>query len=180
MENNIRSTAATRKIPTPTATARISVIFDTDGTCPASTCRSGSDIVMMKPSMKHNPIITGSRFDCAIRVPIRSPIGVIDISAPSVKNIIPTTRRIAPIIKAIRMPGGTGAIVKLNINTIAMIGTTASNDSFNFSDNFVRYKFNKYSCLSVLIILQFSDYSIYSLYYHRIPILSIFLLLRSC
>ena len=104
----------------------------------------------------------------------------IDISAPSVKNIIPTTRRIAPIIKAIRMPGGTGAIVKLNINTIAMIGTTASNDSFNFSDNFVRYKFNKYSCLSVLIILQFSDYSIYSLYYHRIPILSIFLLLRSC
>ena len=63
---------------------------------------------------------------------------------------------------------------------IAMIGTTASNDSFNFSDNFVRYKFNKYSCLSVLIILQFSDYSIYSLYYHRIPILSIFLLLRSC
>ena len=135
---------------------------------------------MMKPSMKHNPIITGSRFDCAIRVPIRSPIGVIDISAPSVKNIIPTTRRIAPIIKAIRMPGGTGAIVKLNINTIAMIGTTASNDSFNFSDNFVRYKFNKYSGLSVLIILQFSDYSIYSLYYHRIPILSIFLLLRSC
>ena len=78
------------------------------------------------------------------------------------------------------MPGGTGAIVKLNINTIAMIGTTASNDSFNFSDNFVRYKFNKYSCLSVLIILQFSDYSIYSLYYHRISILSIFLLLRSC
>ena len=125
-------------------------------------------------------MITGSLFDCAIRVPILSPIGVIDISAPSVKNIIPTTRRIAPIIKAIRMPGGTGAIVKLNINTIAMIGTTASNDSFNFSDNFVRYKFNKYSCLSVLIILQFSDYSIYSLYYHRIPILSIFLLLRSC
>lgn len=53
------------------------------------------------------------------------------------------------------MPGGTGAIVKLNINTIAMIGTTASNDSFNFSDNFVRYKFNKYSCLSVLIIYNF-------------------------
>ena len=78
------------------------------------------------------------------------------------------------------MPGGTGAIVKLKINTITMIGTTASNDSFNFSINFVQYNFNKYSCLSVLIFLQFSDYSIYSLYYHKILILSIFLSLRSC
>lgn len=68
------------------------------------------------------------------------------------------------------MPGGTGAIVKLKINTITMIGTTASNDSFNFSINFVQYNFNNYPCLSALIFLQFSDYSIYSLYYHKILI----------
>ncbi|BDF03041.1 hypothetical protein CE91St63_01030 [[Clostridium] hylemonae] len=38
-----------------------------------------------------------------ILVPIRSPMGVIAISAPRVKNIIPTMRSTAPIIKAIRM-----------------------------------------------------------------------------
>ena len=81
--------------------------------------------------------MTGNFLDCAILVPIRSPIGVMDNSAPKVKNIMPTIRRIAPIIKDIRIPGGIGAIVKLKNNTIPMIGNTASNDSFNFSSNFV-------------------------------------------
>lgn len=40
------------------------------------------------------------------------------------------------------MLGGIGAMVKHSTNTIPMIGSTAPNDSFNFSNNFVWYNFN--------------------------------------
>ena len=59
MENSILKRAATRKSPTPQATARIRTILGTEGTSSANTCRSGSDMVITKPSKKPSPIITG-------------------------------------------------------------------------------------------------------------------------
>ena len=108
----------------------------TDGTCSASTCRSGSEIVIMNPRIKLRKATTQALFICVRRMPIRSPMGVMAISAPSVKNIMPRTSRTPPIKKAIRMPGGMGAMVKHSKETIPMTGITAPNDSFNFSSNF--------------------------------------------
>ena len=74
----------------------------------------------------------------AIFVPTRSPIGVIESSAPSVKSIIPAINSTAPNKNKSRMLAGTGVIVKLSSTTIAIIGDTAFSDSFNFSVNLVR------------------------------------------
>ena len=54
-------------------------------------------------------------------------------SAPRVKNIMPTTSIAAPNRNKSRMLGGIGAMVKLNNNTIPMVGSTAISASFNFS-----------------------------------------------
>ena len=136
MPNSIRRIAATSSSPTPHATAIISTIFGTDGTCCASTCRSGSDMVMTKPS--RNAITTTIPSFCvfAIHTPIRSPIGDMASSAPSVKNIIPIMTRIEPIKKQRRMLGEIGVIVNDSISTIATIGITACSASFSFSFNF--------------------------------------------
>ena len=83
-------------------------------------------------------MITASFRDCVIAVPTRSPIGVIARSAPSVKNIIPTTSSTAPIRNTISNPGEIGAIVKHRNNTIRMIGMTARSASSSFSSRFVR------------------------------------------
>ena len=125
MENSIRSSAITRKMPTPQATARISTILGTDGTSSARTCRSGSDMVIINPSKKPRITVT-ARFLLFVRqVPTRSPIMDMDISAPRVKNIIPTTSRTAPARKQSRMLGDMGAIQKHKTRTIPIIGRTA-------------------------------------------------------
>ena len=86
--------------------------------------------------MKLSSTITQSFFVWVIQVPTFSPIGVIAISTPSVKNIIPAIRSTAPSRNARRIPGSSGAIVKHRASTIAMIGSTAFNVSFSFSSNF--------------------------------------------
>ncbi len=111
-------------------------MFDTAGTCSASTCRSGSDMVTIKPRMKVRAVINHNFLVCVILVPTFSPMGVMDISAPKVKNIIPTIRNTAPSRNASRIPGSSGAIVKHSTSTIAMIGSTAFRVSFSFSSNF--------------------------------------------
>ena len=68
-----------------------------------------------------------------ILVPIRSPIGVMAISAPRVKNIIPAIISTAPIRKHSRILGEMGATEKLSSKTIPIIGNTARKDSCNFS-----------------------------------------------
>ena len=55
--------AAMRKTPTPSATATIRMALGIEGTCSASTCRSGSDMVMIKPRMKHRRRTTPSFLD---------------------------------------------------------------------------------------------------------------------
>lgn len=86
MENSIRRRAITRKAPTPQATDRISVILGTAGTWPASTWRSGSEMVTINPRRNATATITG-RFRLLVRqVPMRSPMGVIDISGAQGKE----------------------------------------------------------------------------------------------
>ena len=70
-------------------------------------------------------------------LPTRSPIGVMESSAPNVKNIIPAIKNTAPSKNASKILGDTGAIVKHKSNTIPRIGRTAFKASFNFSCNFV-------------------------------------------
>ena len=91
---------------------------------------------MIKPRIKHSTITTLIFLVLVSFVPIRSPIGVIAISAPSVKNIIPMIRRTAPTTKVIRTLFGMGAMLKHNTSTMPMIGNTAPNDSFSFSSKF--------------------------------------------
>lgn len=135
MPNSIRSKETTRKHPTPRATARISVRFGMDGTCSASTCKSGSDMVMIKPIIKLIRITINTFLDFVMMEPTRSPIGVIDISTPTLKKSMPTINRTAPIRKVIRILGGIGAMEKHNSNTIAKIGKTAFRVSVSFSLN---------------------------------------------
>ena len=117
---------------------KISTRFGTDGTCSASTCRSGSEIVMIAPSKKEPPITSHSFLDRVSPAPIRSPIGVIASSAPSVKNIIPASSSTAPIKNSVKSPVGSGAIVKHSSSTITRIGATAFSASSSFSSKFVR------------------------------------------
>ena len=55
------------------------------------------------------------------------------ISAPSVKNMMPTTIIAAPSRKHSRMLGDTGAMVKQSTSTMAAMGSTACSASSNFS-----------------------------------------------
>ena len=68
-----------------------------------------------------------------IMEPTRSPIGVMDVSTPTLKSSIPNISSTAPIRKVTKMLGGTGVMVKQSTNTIAKIGKTAFMVSENFS-----------------------------------------------
>lgn len=138
MEKSIRKSAITRKEPTPPATERISTTLGTAGTWPASTCRSGSEIVTINPSKKATKIMM-ARFRLPVRLdPTRSPMGVMEISAPRVKNIIPARISTAPIRKHKRILGETGAIEKHSASTIQIMGRTAWRASCHFLINFFR------------------------------------------
>ena len=136
MLNSIRRSATTRNTPTPQATARINVRFGTAGTCCASTCRSGSDIVIIKPSKKDSATTTHSFLDCVIAVPTRSPIGDIASSAPSVKNTIPAISNIPPIRKHSKILRRNRRNRKDSSSTSPMMGSTACSASFSFSFSF--------------------------------------------
>ncbi len=107
-----------------------------EGTCPASTCRSGSDTVMIKPKRKERETITLTFLLLVMQVPTFSPMGDMASSAPSVKNIMPRISRTAPIRKHKRMLGEIGATEKHKKSTITMIGSTATNASRSFSMSF--------------------------------------------
>ena len=136
--NSIRSSAITRKAPTPAATERINTRLGTDGTWLASTCKSGSDMVMMKPRIKPITIILGKLRLLVMAEPTRSPMGVMLISAPRVKNIMPKIIMTAPSRKHSSTLGDRGAMKKLRTSTIATIGKTACSASTSFSFSFSR------------------------------------------
>ena len=133
----MRSSATQRNSPTPTETVTISTVLSIAGTFVASTCRSGSEIVIRKPSTKPSGSMSQTRFVCVMLAPTRSPIGDIASSAPRLKSIMPTISNTAPMRNAIRMLVGIGATVKHSSSTMPMIGSTAFSDSFNFSCSFV-------------------------------------------
>lgn len=66
-------------------------------------------------------------------VPTRSPMGLMLISAPRVKNRMPTMIMAAPSRKQSRMLGEMGATVKQSTSTMATMGSTACNASSSFS-----------------------------------------------
>ena len=107
----------------------------------ASTCRSGSEMVMRNPSRKPTPRITGRLRLRVSTAPTRSPMGVMLISAPSVKNMMPTTMSTAPSRKHSRMLGDTGAMVKHSTSTMATMGSTACRASNSFSRSLGRDAF---------------------------------------
>ena len=89
-------------------------------------------MVTINPRRNATATITG-RFRLLVRqVPMRSPMGVMDISAPRVKNIMPTRISTAPIRKHRRTLGERGAMVKQR----SRMGNTAWAASFHFSFNF--------------------------------------------
>ena len=117
------------------ATARIMVIFGMEGTKVANTCKSGSEMVIITPSKNERQTMRNTFFVWVILAPTFSPIMVIDISAPRVKNIIPKITMIAPIKKLNKMLGVNGVIEKHNTSTIIIIGTTATTASVNLFRN---------------------------------------------
>ena len=92
-------------------------------------------MVMMNPSTNPSTIITHSFLDLVILLPTFSPMGVIAISAPRVKNIMPITSITAPRIYSSIMLGEIGAMEKHSKSTITIIGKTALTASFSFSFN---------------------------------------------
>ena len=69
MPSNMRSILTTRKKPTPTLTVSISTQVLMCGTLLASTCKSGSAMVIATPSMKLSTMMSPSFFDLVMREP---------------------------------------------------------------------------------------------------------------
>ena len=101
-----------------------------DGTCPASTCRSGSATVMMTPIKKLMATMTHTFLDRVISLPTASPSGIMDISEPRVNNPIPTISSRLPSKNAIMALLEIGVIVKHSTSTMAVMGSTEVSDSF--------------------------------------------------
>ena len=82
---------------------------------------------MIKPRRNERETMTLSFLLLVMQVPTFSPIGDMESSAPSVKNIMPRISSTAPIRKHRRMLGEMGATEKHKRSTMTMIGRTATN-----------------------------------------------------
>ena len=82
-------------------------------------------MVIRKPSRKPTPMMRKSFWLRVSMEPTRSPMGVMLISAPRVKNMMPTMIMAAPSRKQSRMLGETGAMLKQSTSTMAAMGRTA-------------------------------------------------------
>ena len=103
-------TVRQKATPAPTANTR-ALPFMTDDVCDASTDRSGSATVMSRPSTKQAPKRSVT-FPVFVRPdPTRSPIGIIDMSAPRLKTAMPTimssvhTQKITAVRTSMPAPG---------------------------------------------------------------------------
>ncbi len=88
---------------------------------------------MITPRIKARITIMITFLLCVILAPTFSPIGVMEISAPKVKSIIPTITSTAPRRKLSKILGERGTSKKLKTRTMQMIGTTATIASCIFS-----------------------------------------------
>ena len=157
--NKIRKSAITIKIPTPTATVRISTILGIADTWFASTCRSGSEIVMIPPIIKHTTAISTILLLLTSLPPTPCPSGVIAISAPSWKSPIPIINKIAPVRNNTKVLISSGTNVILRINTIIVIGRTLERDSFVFSFSFSFIRLHILPSLKHLLQLSKSEFT---------------------
>ncbi len=107
------------------------------GTCPASTWRSGSEMVTMMPMSRLTDTTTHSFRDLVIWAPTRSPMGSMAVSAPRVNSPMPTISSTAPIRNASSTSVGTGAAVKHRNSTIRVMGSTEARASRTFSPSTV-------------------------------------------
>ena len=89
---------------------------------------------MSTPTKKETNMTSRRLLERVSFAPIYSPIGVIEISAPSVKKPMPMMTITAPITKQISIDAGTGMKVASRASTISVTGSTEDNDSFIFSD----------------------------------------------
>ncbi len=136
--------------PTPVPTVTRRTVLSMCGTVSASTWRSGSEIVIAKPSMKLTARIKGIFFVFVSAVPILLPIGVIEVSAPREKRPIPATSITAPTKKQSNKSGFIGETEKHKTKTIITIGRTDSAASLIFSGIAV-CSFSMYSSLLISI-----------------------------
>ena len=145
----ILSSATTRNRPTPIATATISTILGTPGTCSASTCRSGSDSVINMPTTKPISAMNQSLRERVMALPTCWPMGVIARSVPSVNRPMPSISSAAPITNPMSASLETGTTAKHNKNTSPVIGRTDVSASRHFSRSILRLRLGISSILSL-------------------------------
>jgi len=90
---------------------------------------------MINPIIKVIMMIINRFLDFVIIVPVRSPIGVIESSTPTLKKSIPIISIAAPTKKVSKISGGIGAMEKQRKSTINSMGNTAFSVSLSFSLN---------------------------------------------
>ena len=149
----MRSSASARNRPTPRATARIKVRLGIAGTCFASTCRSGSATVTSMPSRKPKSKISQTRLLLVMAAPTRSPMGVMESSAPKVKHMMPRISSTPPRRKHSKTLGEMGATEKQSTRTNPTMGTTACIASRSFSFNGSRDTFRKAILLFLVLFI---------------------------
>ena len=137
---------------------RISSILGIACTCRASTCKSGSEMVISTPSTKPRVRISGRFLVFVIRAPTCSPMGVMATSAPTEKNIMPTTSKTAPVKKLSSIPLGIGATVRLSASKSTTMGSTAEMASRIFSRSFC-FSIKRFPLLSLMRFRLSSSHS---------------------
>jgi len=104
-------------------------------TCPAKMCRSGSAMLMKKPSSKPLIITAQILFDLETVDPVMLPIGVILVSTPKRKNVKPKIISAAPRRNLKTNVVSMGITVKCRISTITVTGITEKLTSLSFAKN---------------------------------------------
>ena len=94
------------------------------GTELASTCKSGSDTVTATPKRKLTIKMRGRFFDLVRAAPIRTPMGLMELSAPTVNNPMPATTNKDPTRKDSICPVGSGVTNKHSKHTMIRMGST--------------------------------------------------------
>ena len=133
----ILTTPRNRNRPTPRPTVKISSVpFITALTCSASTDRSGSATVISTPIRKQTDSRMPSFLDLVSPSPMYCPIGVMAMSAPRLKRLMPTISRTAATpntASSVREISTQG--VMESTKTSAVTGITEISDSLSFSRN---------------------------------------------
>lgn len=103
----------------------------TEATCLASTSNPGSAIEMKKPRIKPETATIHNLFVLVRLDPRRFPRGVTPISTPIRKTANPKIINSVPIRNLIISEGARGEMVKFNISTIKVIGSTEDKTSLS-------------------------------------------------